>query len=291
MKGIILTNAYYKTPSTVYQAERMKEEVEKLGLRCDILENNGGFCHIKDGKLCALDVDFCIYFDKDLYVLQALEGNGIRVFNQYESVKLCDDKMLTHLALIGVADMPDTMSGTYSYSPVEEREENLKKIEERFSYPMVLKLNSSSLGAGVYLVNNRSELKEKISTLSGKGYLIQEYIRESSGEDIRVILVGGKVVTAMKRHSESDFRSNIELGGVGEKVELDADTITFAQRIAQKLNLDYCGVDILKKDGKNLLCEVNSNAFFGGIEKITGVNVAEIYAKHVVGVMRGIYEK
>ena len=281
MKGVILVNAYYETESTVYQAERMKDELEKLSLPCRIEKNNGAFCHIKNGEIDTLDIDFCVCFDKDIYTIEALERRGVRVFNNLSAIKTCDDKMLTHLALSGVVDMPDTMSGTFSYIQIDEREENLEKIEKRFSYPMILKLNSSSLGAGVFLVKNRGELREKIYEISGKPYLIQQFIESARGEDYRFIVVAGKCVASMKRVSKTDFRSNIELGGVGEKVDAPKDFIALAEKVAQTLNLDYCGVDVLSDNGKPILCEVNSNAFFGGIEKITGVNVAKIYAEHI----------
>ena len=283
MKGIILVNAYYETQATVYQANRMKEEFEKLSVQCDVVKNNGEFCHIKDGKINTLSADFCIYFDKDLYVLEALEKGGVRVFNGYDAVRVCDDKMLTHLALCGVVDMPDTISGTYAYVRVEESEENVDRIEKRFSYPMVLKLNRSSLGAGVFLVKNREELVKKIEECSKEGYLIQEFIKESSGEDLRVIVVGGQCVCAIRRVSKVDFRSNIELGGRGERVEITEEIREFCKKITDKLGLDYCGIDILLKNDKPYLCEVNSNAHFKGIESITGVNVAKAIATHVLG--------
>ncbi len=281
MNGIILVNAYYETEATVYQAERMKAELEALSLSCRIVKNNGEFCKVDEGVVNSIDTDFCVCFDKDFYTIDALERNGVRVFNTLSSIKICDDKMLTHLELAGVVDMPRTMSGTFSYVSVVESVENIQKIEKQFTYPMVLKKNASSLGAGVYLVNNRDELVQKIKELSGKPYLIQEYIRSAKGEDYRLIVIGGKCVASMRRSSNTDFRSNIELGGKGECVTVPKEFVEIAESAAKKLKLDYCGVDILNDNGRPLVCEVNSNAFFGGIEKITGVNVAKAYAMHV----------
>ena len=96
-----------------------------------------------------------------------------------------------------------------------------------------------------------------------------------------MIVVGGKVAAAMLRSSKTDFRSNIELGGIGSPIEISENLKQTCEKVAALLNLDYCGIDVLiAKDGY-LVCEVNSNAFFGGIEKVTGVNVAKRYAEHI----------
>ena len=92
----------------------------------------------------------------------------------------------------------------------------------------------------------------------------------------------------MKRSNDNgDFRSNVAQGGHGEPVELPASFIETAEKAAKILNLDYCGVDLLDdKDGNPILCEVNSNAFLQEIERITGKNIAGIYAKHIVESLR-----
>ena len=101
---------------------------------------------------------------------------------------------------------------------------------------------------------------------------------------MRVIVVGGKAVAAMRRMSRSDFRSNIELGGVGEPYELSDKTAAICERAAAVLGLDYCGIDMLFSRGgeAEILCEVNSNAFFDAFEQATGLNVAGAYADHII---------
>ena len=112
-------------------------------------------------------------------------------------------------------------------------------------------------------------------------HLYQQFIGKG-GEDYRVIVIGGKAVAAMKRKNDCDFRSNIEQGGVGINAEITSGLRFVAERAANALGLDYAGVDILS-DGEELyLCEVNSNAFFSGIERATGINVAALYAEHIV---------
>ena len=113
-------------------------------------------------------------------------------------------------------------------------------------------------------------------------HLYQKYISESFGTDIRAIVVGGKFAGAMKRISGGDFRSNIASGGHGEIYPADNSLITLSEKIARVLKLDYCGIDFLLASGGYVLCEVNSNAFFKEFEKVTKINVAELYAKHIV---------
>ena len=114
--------------------------------------------------------------------------------------------------------------------------------------------------------------------------MYQEFISSSFGFDYRLILIGGKFVAGMRRHNENgDFRSNIAQGGKGEKMEIPLPYIRLAEKAAQILKLDYCGVDLLKgKDGEPILCEVNSNAFLKGIEEVTGINIAYLYARYIV---------
>ena len=86
---------------------------------------------------------------------------------------------------------------------------------------------------------------------------------------------------------KGEFRSNIELGGVGKRIELSPDYIEISEKAAKILRLDYCGVDLLQTKDGPIVCEVNSNAFFEGLEQTTGVNVAKAYAQHVYQTIKG----
>ena len=106
-----------------------------------------------------------------------------------------------------------------------------------------------------------------------------------AGSCKRVIVVGGRAVGAMRRIAQGDFRSNAELGGRAESVSPDGEAVRIAERAAALLGLDYCGVDLLPTADGYLLCEVNSNAFFGTFERVTGINVAARYAEHIIAAM------
>ncbi|MBO5240692.1 MAG: RimK family alpha-L-glutamate ligase [Clostridia bacterium] len=292
-KGLILTNAYTKLVASFNQAIRLKEELERLDVAIDVLRNDGFFATVNaqgDVETTLADYDFCVYLDKDKYISQMLEKRGVRLFNRHQAIVDCDDKMVTFIRLAdnGIA-MPATLSGLLCFTPEEKvRKKTLDKIERTLGYPLIAKECFGSLGKNVYKIDDRSELEAIAETLKCKPHLFQKFIAESAGKDIRVIVVGGKFTAAMLRKSETDFRSNIELGGIGSPIEIPEKLQRTCEKIAAILNLDYCGIDILLEKNDYLVCEVNSNAFFGGIEKVTGVNVARSYAEHII---HEIYKK
>ncbi len=290
MKGLIFQNAYFNAVEYVTQAERLKEEFTALGVPTDIKRN--GFYPVTVGtdiETDYADYDFCIYLDKDKYVLKALEECGIRTFNSYNAIEVCDDKMATYLALSGHnIPLPLTIPAPLCYDPtVEIGEDKAEIIEKKLGYPLVLKTCYGSRGAGVYLINDRRELLAKMRELKMMPHLFQKFIPESRGRDLRVIVIGGKVIGGMLRQSNGDFRSNVALGGNAEAYPVSQTVANICVKCAEILGLDYCGIDLLfGKDGTPIVCEVNSNAFFYGFEKATRINVAKAYAQHVIKTVR-----
>lgn len=290
--GLCIVNAYLILPGAQHFYERMKEELARLDIGLELKTNATIFASIdREGKLSgpALPYDFILYLDKDLYVSYGLESLGYRLFNQAKPIELCDDKMRTHLALSnqGIA-MPATISGPLNYSD-KDSPEFIQNLEKKLTYPIVAKENFGSLGERVYLLKEHSDLLAFEKEHRSVPRLYQEFIASSRGEDYRVIVIAGKVAAAMKRVNLKDFRSNIALGGHGEKVELPPSFAAVAEKAAGILGLDYCGIDLLiGENGEPILCEVNSNAFIGGIEPVSGINVAQIYAQHI---QKTVYEE
>ncbi len=286
-KGLILVNAYSNLETGLNQSTRLQQEFLKYGVETDIVKN-GEFCtYIKDGVFESkyLNYDFCIYLDKDKYVSNILEKKGLKLFNKHDAIRVCDDKMRTYIALCekGI-DIVDTLPGALCYThDAKINEQNVKKIGEMLGYPLIVKHNYGSLGQGVFKADNLEQLIEIANQVKLVPHLFQKMVTTSYGKDIRVIVIGGKVFASMLRKSTTDFRSNVELGGVGEKITLDEKTIALCEKTAKILDLDYCGIDVLLgENDKPIICEVNSNAFFGGIEKVTGKNVAKRYVEHVL---------
>ena len=285
-KALILINAYSVLPSYLNQANRLAQEFKKLGVEAEIRRNDLGL-YIKDGSIAGYTggYDFCVFLDKDKYTAAMLEAAGLRLFNRRSAVEICDDKMLTHLALAGKGiAMPDTVAGALCYTQdAALSDETVRKLENSLGYPMIIKQSYGSLGKGIYRVENRKELKNVYDGIKLAPHLFQRSIEESYGRDVRVIVVGRKCVAAMERRSDGDFRSNLELGGKGFPYKTDIKLNDICRRTAEILNLDYCGIDLLVGREGYLVCEVNSNAFFGGIEKVTGIDVAKIYAEYIYG--------
>lgn len=283
-RGLILLNAYYAIPNYLYQADRLQAELHALGVEADVVRNRPAVS-VSGGNLqCDFtDYDFCIYLDKDKYTSKMLEGHGLRLFNRHTAVELCDDKMTTAIALAGQGvPMPDTVPGLLCYQPdAAIADETLEAVERKLGYPMVVKTSYGSLGKGVYKADDRAQLRRIAETVKCQPHLFQRYLPYAYGRDIRVIVVGEKVVAAMLRQSDGDFRSNLELGGSATPFDPPAELKALSLKVAHILGLDYCGVDVLFDEKGYSVCEVNSNAFFGGIERTTGVNVARAYAEHI----------
>jgi len=155
-------------------------------------------------------------------------------------------------------------------------------------YPFILKKLKGTQGEAVFLINDVDRAHQKIGKYISKRkpFLIQQYIKESKGSDLRCFVVGGKVVGAMKRiAAEGDFRANIHAGGKGEAVTLTSAEQEMAIKATALLKLPMAGVDILQSDTGPMLLEVNSSPGLQGIEKATGRDIAtEIirYIEHMV---------
>ncbi len=287
MKGIIVVNPYGFPDNGIKQAVRLKEEFDKLGVAVDIVNNGYSLFSIENGQLVSTlnGLSFAIFLDKDKYLSLELTKAGVRLFNSHDAIRVCDDKGETCLALInsGVC-MPKTM-----FAPLCYKKESSLKIDyakiiiDKLSLPVIVKESYGSMGYGVHKANDKEELIALMEKFKLKPHIYQEYIGAKAGVDVRVIVIGKKVACAMERRNDRDFRSNIGQGGEGVHIELSKEFKEVAERCAEVLKLDYCGVDLLYgNNGGPVVCEVNSNAFFEGIEKTTGVNVAKLYAEHVI---------
>lgn len=284
-KGLILINAYSKLPHALLQAQRIKEELNALGADADIMRNRFAAFVDEGGAVssCANDYDFCVYLDKDKYASQLLEEAGLKLFNSHAAVQACDDKMTTAALLTNAVPLPKTLPAPLCYNPEEPvPEELISRVERELGYPVVVKTAYGSLGKGVFLANDRSELVSLCEQLKREPHLFQRFVRESHGKDMRVIVIGGKTVAAMVRQSDGDFRSNIELGGTGTAITPPPEVREMCEKAAKILKLDFCGIDVLFGKEQHYICEVNSNAFFGGMEQATGINVARLYAEHIL---------
>lgn len=148
---------------------------------------------------------------------------------------------------------------------------------DHLGVPVIIKLASGTQGNGVVLAETRKAAKSVIQAfyVNDTSFLIQEYIEEAKGSDIRAFVVGNKVIASMKRQSlDDDFRSNIHQGGSGQVVKLTPQEEKIALRAAKTMGLTVCGVDMIPSNRGPLVMEVNSAPGLEGIESVTGRNIA-----------------
>ncbi|MCL1038436.1 30S ribosomal protein S6--L-glutamate ligase [Shewanella corallii] len=150
--------------------------------------------------------------------------------------------------------------------------------------PLVIKLLEGTQGIGVVLAETKKAAESVIEAFLGlkANIMVQEYIKESNGSDIRCFVVGDKVVAAMKRQGpEGDFRSNLHLGGTAEKIKITPEERKTAVAAVKAMGLGVAGVDILRSARGPLVLEVNSAPGIEGIENATGLPVAEKIIEHI----------
>jgi ribosomal protein S6--L-glutamate ligase len=149
--------------------------------------------------------------------------------------------------------------------------------------PAIVKLQQGAQGIGTMIAETPQALTSLLETLwaMGQDIILQEYISESKGRDIRAFVVGGKVIASMRRQAKAgEFRSNLHRGGEGVAVGLDREYARTAVLAAKIMGLDVCGVDMLEgRDGPKVL-EINSSPGLEGIERTSGVDVATALIKH-----------
>jgi ribosomal protein S6--L-glutamate ligase len=150
--------------------------------------------------------------------------------------------------------------------------------------PVVLKLLEGAQGMGVVLAETRKAAESVIDAFRGLSahFLVQAFVKEAGGSDIRCFVIGGKVVAAMKRQAEDgDFRSNLHRGGTAEAVRITAEERAIAVRAARAIGLEVAGVDILRSDRGPLVIEVNSSPGLEGIEAATGKDIAGMIIEYI----------
>lgn len=205
-------------------------------------------------------------------VLRQFEMMGVYPVNESVAISRSRDKLrsLQLLARKGIG-LPVTVFAHRT----SRAEEILDMIG---GAPVVIKLLEGTQGIGVVLGETQKAAESIIQAFGGvnTNILVQEFIKEAGGEDIRCIVIGDKVVASMKRKGkEGDFRSNIHRGGSAERVKITPQERSTAVSAAKAMGLNFCGVDMLRSNHGPVVMEVNSSPGLEGIEKATGIDVAD----------------
>lgn len=211
-------------------------------------------------------------------VLRQFELMGTKSPNGCDAILRARDKLRCHqlLAAEGI-DLPATVFG-------DNPDDTVDMLSMLGPPPHVIKLNEGTQGAGVMLTEKPSASRAVIEALRGlyAQFLVQEFVSEAEGADLRCFVVGDKVVAAMKRQAPAgDFRSNLHRGGTAVQAKACKDEIDVALRAARALGLGIAGVDLIRSKRGPLVLEVNSSPGLEGIEQATGVDIAGAIIDHV----------
>ncbi len=211
-------------------------------------------------------------------VLRQFEVAGIYSINESVAISRSRDKLRAHqlLARSGVP-MPIT-----SYAHAANATEDLIKFVG--GAPLIVKIMQSTHGAGVVLAETNKAAESVITAFRGLNadFLVQEFIKEANGADIRCFVIGDKVIAAMKRQgAEGEFRSNLHMGGTASLVKLTPAERALAVRAAKVIGLDLAGVDIIRSAHGALVLEVNSSPGLNGIETATGKDIAGAIIEYI----------
>jgi ribosomal protein S6--L-glutamate ligase len=204
-------------------------------------------------------------------LLNQFEQMGLYSANTGDGIRKSRDKLLASQILAKNGIMIPTTAYVRDLYDVETA------IERVGGLPCIIKVSEGTQGQGVFLRHTLREAMNLVEALllTGKAVLIQQYISESHGKDIRALVVGDRVVAAMRRRARGrEFRSNFHLNGTIEAVELNEEYVNVARRAARVLGLNIAGVDLLEGADGPLVLEVNSSPGLQGIETASGVNVA-----------------
>lgn len=289
MKGLLIVNSFLNLNKFTdlydfFKNASIKYQVELL------IKTTDEFSFSLDNKLNEYkDIDFILFWDKDIYLAQRLESQGFRVFNSAKSIELCDNKALTTLELNKAnIKIPKTIIAPKTFEGVLYNNfKFLENAEKELRYPMIIKEVYGSFGKQVYLAKNKEEAIKIINNLGYKDFIMQEFITESCGKDVRINVIGDKVISAMGRVNNNDYRSNITNGGIITKVNISAKQAEIAIKAVKALGLDFAGVDVLYgENDEPIICEVNSNPHFKSSLECTGIDLSEEIIKYIVEVLK-----
>lgn len=276
--------AILSTNKNLYSTRQLYDAAVKRGHECLILDHRKCYVGIKQGKPSihyngqdVSDIDAIIprigasltFYGSA--IVRQFEVMGVISANPSQAITRSRDKLRCMQIL----------SGAGIGLPVTGFARNTHDVDDLIKMvggaPLVIKLLEGTQGIGVVLAETKKAASSVIEAFFGLGnnILIQEYIKEAKGTDIRVFVVDGKVVGAMKRTAkEGEFRSNLHRGGTAELIKLSKAERETALKAAKELGLTVCGVDMLPSDRGPLVLEVNSSPGLEGIEKATNRDIA-----------------
>jgi ribosomal protein S6--L-glutamate ligase len=268
----------YSTYRLVDEAEKRNHSIEVIDpLKCDIIiEREKPTIFYQDRYLDYVDAIIPRIGSSVTFfgcaVVRQFEMMNVFTIATSDAILRSRDKLRSfqRLSKAGIG-MPKTVFTNYSRDVVEV-------LEHVGGPPVIIKLLEGTQGLGVVLAETKNAAESVLEAFSGlqARALVQEYIAEAKGADLRALIVDGQVVGAMKRQAEEgEFRSNLHRGGTASYVKLSEAELKLAIKASRALKLPVCGVDMLQARRGPLLMEVNSTPGLEGIETTTGKNIAK----------------
>jgi ribosomal protein S6--L-glutamate ligase len=268
----------------IYSTRRLREAARIEGHACLVVDPLRCVLHLERGAakvrvagedLTGIDAviprvgSYAVEYS--LAVVKQFELMGVPVLNPAAGIALAKQKWasLQALAARGIPVPPTTLMRFPTHLA--------DTIEELGGSPVILKLLRGMQGAGVLLAESAEAAESIMDTVwsLGEDILAQKFIAESRGRDVRVLVIGGEAVAAMKRTAKpGDFRSNIHRGGVGSRVEITRELRDLAVRAVEVVGLRVAGVDLLESKSGLVVLEVNSSPGFQGLEEATEKDIA-----------------
>ena len=280
MKIAILSNgpANYSTSRLVEEAKKRGHEVEVIKYKnCYLsLDDKHPYVFYEGKKLEGYDAilpRIANYMTRyGCAIVRQFEMQGVWTASSSIAITRARDKLRSAQILAKYdVDMPKTL--------VSRNTADIDDLIDQIGLPVIIKLATGTHGNGVVLADTKKAAKSALQAFylyneDGTNILLQEYIKESAGTDIRAFVVGGHVVASMQRQSlDDDFRSNLHKGGSGTSVRLTEEEKKVALKAAKAMGLHICGVDLMRSAKGPLVLEVNASPGFG-IERVTGRDVA-----------------
>lgn len=283
VKGLLVVNSYLKNDKFEDLVNLFKKGASSIDdFELDVIDN--ATIPIIYNSSMALSYDFVIMWDKDLFLARYFEAKNVKVFNSSKAIEVCDDKRLTTEALAkNNLPIPKTIIAPMTYENIGFTQLSfIENISREIGFPVVVKEAFGSFGKQVYLARNNDELIDIVKSVDTTKLLFQEYIDFEYGKDLRLQVIGDKVVASIIRYNPNDFRANISNGGSFFKYEPSKQAMDLAINAAKATKACFAGVDLLFDKEGYRVCEVNSNAHFRNIFDATGVDVAKLILEYAI---------
>ncbi len=289
--GMGLRLAVLSRGPRLYSTRRIVEEARNKGLRVEVCDPMKFSLMVTEGSVDVLHRGKHFTYDAviprighsitqhGVAVLRHIEQLGIWTANTGQGILQSRDKL--HASQILARNRIPVPRTVYVRDILDVEQ----AVDIVGGLPVVVKVTQGTQGDGVFLRHTAFEVRNLVQGLlmTGKSVLVQEYIAESHGKDIRALVVGDRVVACMRRRARGrEFRSNYHLNGTVENVDLPPRYAEAACRAARVLGLNIAGVDLLEGNDGPLVLEVNSSPGLEGIEKASGVNVAGAIVDYVM---------